>query len=107
MENIINMTPHPVTILDADNNVIHVFPKGNTMIRLSVSTVEAGSVGNVKLTKTVFGEPVGLPDFREGIFYIVSQLVKNACSDRTDLLVPAEVVRDANGNILGCKSLGI
>ena len=41
-----------------------------------------------------------------GVFYIVSQLVKNALPDRTDLLVPAEVVRDGNGNIIGCKSLG-
>ena len=106
-QNIINMTPHPVTVVDADGNVITTFPKGDSMIRLSVSTVDAGSVGNVKLTKTVFGEPVGLPNFSEGTFYIVSQLVKNALPSRTDLLVPAEVVRDSNGNILGCKSLGI
>lgn len=32
--------------------------------------------------------------------------VKNACPVRKDLLVPAEVVRDADGNIVGCKSLG-
>jgi hypothetical protein len=41
---------------------------------------------------------------------VVSQLVKNKYAGTvTDelLLVPAEVVRDAQGNILGCKSLGI
>lgn len=107
MATIINMTPHPVVIVDGDNQVVHTFPKGEGTIRLAVSTVEAGAVGDVKLSKTVFGEPVGLPNFSEGTFYIVSQLVKNALPSRTDLLVPAEVVRDSNGNILGCKSLGI
>lgn len=101
------MTPHPVHIVDADGQVLVTFPKGETMIRLAVSTASAGTVAGVALSKTVFGEPVGLPDFSEGTYYIVSQLVKNALPDRSDLLVPAEVVRDANGNILGCKSLGV
>ena len=40
-------------------------------------------------------------------YYIVSQLIKSALPKRVDLLVPAEVVRDDNGNIIGCRSLGI
>lgn len=40
------------------------------------------------------------------IYYIVSQLVKSALPDREDLLVPAEVVRDEQGHIIGCRSLG-
>jgi hypothetical protein len=40
-------------------------------------------------------------------YFIVSQLIKSAFPDRHDLLVPAEVVRDSDGNIIGCKSLGI
>lgn len=40
-------------------------------------------------------------------YYIVSQIVKSALPTRKDLLVPAEVVRDENGNIVGCKSLGL
>lgn len=40
------------------------------------------------------------------VYYIVSQIVKSALPERHDLLVPAEVVRDEMGNILGCKSLG-
>lgn len=64
-------------------------------------------IDGVKITTTQFGEPEGLPDFEEGVFYITSQLVKSALPQRSDLLVPAEVVRDENGNIIGCKSLGI
>lgn len=107
MATIINMTPHPVTIVTADGQVVNTFPKGENTIRLAVKTVAAGELDGVKLTKTEFGEAQGLPEFVEGTYYIVSQLVKTALSDRTDLLVPAEVVRDTNGNILGCQSLGI
>lgn len=107
MENIINMTPHAVHIVDAQGTIITTFPKGDSMIRLAVNTVPAGIIAGVNVTETKFGEPEGLPEYVDGTFYIVSQLVKSALSDRTDLLVPAEVVRDNSGNILGCKSLGI
>lgn len=40
-------------------------------------------------------------------YYIVSQLVKNALPHRRDLIVPAEVVRDDTGNIIGCRSFGL
>jgi hypothetical protein len=59
------------------------------------------------LTKTGFGDVEGLPEYKSGTYYIVSQIVKNALPKRWDLLVPAEVVRDSRGTIIGCKSLGI
>lgn len=104
---IINTTPHPVHIVDINGNVCVTFPKGDFNIRLAVDTVPAGDIDGVPISKTVFGDPVGLPDFQDGVFYIVSQLVKNALPGRTDLLVPAQVVRDDKGNIIGCQSLGI
>lgn len=113
-----NFTPHDVTIVDSNNNLVATFkPEG--LVRLSTKTVSDSPIGIIPTTKTEFGQPDGLPDFVEGVFYIVSQLVKNALPNRTDLLVPSEVVRltedklDDNGNILlskgtiiGCKSLG-
>ena len=70
---------------------------------VTAGTLEDGT----HLTRTVFGEPEGLPAYEEGTFYIVSQIVKSALPYRTDLLVPAEMVRDAAGNVVGCKSLGL
>lgn len=102
------MTPHPITIVDDSNVVIKTIPASGNLIRLSTSTVDAGfAVDDIKVTKTVFDSPEGLPDYSLGTFYVVSQLVKNALPNRSDLLVPAEVVRDNNGNIIGCKSLGV
>ena len=107
MGNIINMTPHPVNILDDANNQIMVIPASGSLIRLKASTVDVGwRVDDIKVTTTKFGEPEGLPDYEFGTFYIVSQLVKSALPSREDLLVPAEVQRDTNGNIIGCLSLG-
>lgn len=107
MGNIINMTPHPVNILDDANNQIMVIPASGSLIRLKASTVDVGwRVDDIKVTTTKFGEPEGLPDYKFGTFYIVSQLVKSALPNREDLLVPAEVQRDTNGNIIGCLSLG-
>lgn len=104
---IINTTPHPVNIVDKNGNIINTFPKGDFNIRLSVNTVDSGTINGVPISKTVFGDPIGLPDFVDGTFFIVSQLVKSAIPNRLDLLVPAQVVRDDKGNIIGCQSLGI
>lgn len=107
MAKLLNFTPHPVTIVDDENNVIKTI-QSSGLIRLKASTVKTGiEIDNVVITTTHFGEPEGLPEYEEGVFYIVSQLVKSALTERKDLLVPAEVVRDEKGNILGCKSLGI
>jgi hypothetical protein len=107
MTTIINMTPHAVTILGQDNQIIKSIEASGKTIRLAVETVEIGQIEGIRLTSTKFGEPIGLPEFEEGTYYIVSQLIKSALPNRQDLLVPAEVVRDDKGLILGCKSFGI
>jgi len=106
--NLVNMTPHSISIVDENNSVIKIIPTSGNLIRLKSSTVDSGlSVDGVKITKTAFGEPEGLPGEQDGTYYIVSQIVKTALPNRKDLLVPAEMVRDTEGNIIGCKSLGI
>ena len=102
------MTPHPVTILDVDKKTVLRTIESSGLIRLQSYTVSAGfTVDGCRITRTEFGKPEGLPDEKLGINYIVSQLVKSALPNRSDLLVPAEVVRDEKGNIIGCCSLGI
>jgi hypothetical protein len=98
-----NLTPHAITLLDDDNNVVAVIPPEPEPARLSQETEHL----EYPLSVTLYGEPTGVPpEPEEGVFYIVSQLIFNAI-DREDLVVPAEVVRDAKGNIIGCKSFGV
>ncbi len=105
MAKILNLTPHPIHIVDAEGNKIKTI-EASGLVRLASKTVPSGEIDGVNITTTQFGEPEGLPEYEEGVYYIVSQLVKSALPMRTDLLVPAEVVRDDKGNIVGCKSLG-
>lgn len=132
---IINKTPHPITIVDGPT--FPACPK-DELIRLASRTEPTGSIDGIPTSRTVFGEPEGLPapqfeEFcprcegvsvpgfsdpgdcpschgdtvgRPAVFFIVSQIVKSACPDRDDLLVPVEVVRDETGAIVGCRSLG-
>jgi len=104
---VINKTPHEVHIVDENGQLVRTYERTESPIRLSVKIIQDTPLMDGTPTSiTVFGKPEGLPDFQEGTFYIVSQLVKSSLSNRTDLLVPAEVQRDEAGNIVGCKSLG-
>ena len=111
MTQIINTTPHAINLIakhDGYFTNIKTYEKSEISVRLKVSTVFVEMLDDVSLTKTVFGEPVGLPEYQEGVYYIVSQLVKTALPDRKDLLVPAEMQRDeVTGQPIGCLSFGI
>ena len=73
---------------------------------LAAKTV-VGEVEGLTLARTEFGEPVNLPAPVPGTLIIVSQLVQSALPERTDLVVPAELVRDGMGRVIGCASLGL
>lgn len=102
---IINKTPHPINIIENEVTTRR-FPPIGEPIRLAVSAQPCPEIDGIRTVKTVFGKPENLPAEKDGVFYIVSQIVKSALPGRDDLLVPAEVQRDDKGRIIGCKSLG-
>lgn len=106
-EKIINKTPHAVYILKDDHSILRMFPKSNGMIRVGEVTVKIQPIDGIPVTSTIWAMTESVPVEVVGTYYIVSQLVKNALPLRKDLLVPKGVVRDDNGNILGCKHLDI
>jgi len=107
---ILNLTPHPVNILDEDNNVLLTIEPEQDVepIRLEQSDriVDEVLVAGicVPVTETVFGEATNLPDEQTGTLLIVSSLVRTALLDRTDLVTPNQVVRNDEGHIVGCRS---
>jgi len=105
---VINKTPHDVNVVDENGALIRTYTKSNSEIRLAVKTERIGNLPDgTPLSKNQIGESQGVPEFEEGTYYIVSQMVQQALPLRKDFLVPAEVVRDAKGVIIGCKSLGV
>ena len=103
--NIINCTPHPIQLLDENNNLVLTLPKGEVIPRLNQSTKKVSEINGIAITETVFGEIQDIPEEKADTILIVSRLVLSACKDRNDLVVPNELVRNSEGNIVGCKSL--
>lgn len=69
---------------------------------------EFGSA-HIQLDRVVFTTVYGLPAPRKDVFYIVPLVtaiaVQAEAPARTDLLVPYEQVRNAEGTVVGCRTL--
>ena len=107
MKKIINLTPHDVNIVSEDKIItIEAFKivARCAQINQRIGEIETNK-GSIPLSRTQFGEVENLPEQDEDVLYIVSRLVKDACPERPDLLVPNEIVRDETGRIVGCESL--
>lgn len=100
---IINLCPHKATLV-LEGKTLEIAPSGN-IARVASEEVLVGYIMGIPIYDTVYGDVTGLPDSEDGVFYFVSRLVKSACPNRADLLVPGGQVRDDNGNIVGCKGL--
>jgi hypothetical protein len=97
---LINLTPHTVVIVGGPS-----IPPSGEVARVSSKSVPVKEVAGVQIVQTTFGEVVGLPAAAEGTYYVVSALVRTALPSRTDLLSPGDLVRDATGNVVGCRNL--
>ena len=133
MSVLINMTPHDINILD-DSNVSfdkafrgykvtgdpiirETYNPSGTVLRCSQEETEAGDLNGIKLYRVKFGRvehttkdgsviAFNMP-VKEGVYYIVSSIIKNALSDRPDLLVPTHVVRNDKGQPVGCLGFAV
>lgn len=103
-DKIINATPHAVTIMDAENNVIQTLEPSGICPRCSVSRETVDSINGIPVNRSMFGDVVGLPDYKEGTIYIVSRVVAEAAK-RHDLYIVDDAVRDEAGRIIGCRAL--
>jgi len=108
-----NFTPHVVRYNAPDKSVVEFVPEG--LARVTSLTEQLGGYGLdghidktgqiiVKFVRQTFGEVTGLPDAVDGVYLIVSRMVASAVTERTDLIVPADVIRDEAGNITGCRA---
>ena len=99
-----NLTPHQINVVDAAGAPTLTLPASGTVARCKATATETERVDGVPVFKTVYGEVEGLPEPQDGVLYVVSALVREAVkATRTDVVSPAEFVRDSEGKILGCK----
>lgn len=104
--NIINLTPHAITFVDANNQIVRTIEASGTIARVSTATKTIDSIDGIPVTITEFGTVENLPEPATDTIFIVSSLVAQRCTDREDVFIPNESVRDIQGRIIGCRSLG-
>lgn len=102
--NIVNLTPHPITIVMPDATVFTIRPDG-TQARVMAIKTPLPPANGIPVNATAYGDVTGLPQPNDGVGYIVSALVRLAVPHRHDVYSPGDMVRDSNGNIVGCRSL--
>jgi hypothetical protein len=112
----LNLTPHEVTVFDAEGkNVIMRIPPSGVIARVETVSEIVGycDTGQAKIPvrATRYGEIRGLPEARKGVIYIVSTVVLLALKakgiERDDVVAPDtnpdSVIRDSEGRIIGVK----
>lgn len=102
---IVNLTPHDVVIFDDKGEVIKTYPKSGKVARIQDSVTIKGDIDGVPVGSITYGDAIDLPKPQDGVYYIVSLVVRQALPHRKDLISPdtspAGVVRDDQGRILG------
>jgi hypothetical protein len=107
---IVNLTPHALNLMPAGPTgpVVTIPPSGQVarcaVDRVQVDTVTVDGV-SVPVNQTRFGAVSDLPDPQPGTVYVVSALVAQAATERQDVFIVDDVVRDDQGRIIGARAL--
>jgi len=106
---LINLTPHPVRILNGSEVVLELAKpaEGTTIPRVTSATQVVDSIAGVPVRKVTFGAVEGLPPQKSGVYYLVSAMVRIAAPERQDLVSPGNLVRSADGQPVGCDGVAI
>lgn len=109
MSKIVNLTPHEINFIGADNQIALTVPPSGIVARACSTRHVDGAVNidgvNIPINRTCFGNIVSLPEPEEGTIYIVSSITAQACPEREDVYIVDESVRDSAGRIVGCRSI--
>lgn len=106
---LINLTPHPVTIVNEDGAIIATYPSEGEA-RIAQTNAPCGVLDRVPICKATYGEAIGLPEPQPDTGYIVSyitiaQIKLSGARTVDDLYYPTEMVRDEKGRIIGSRYL--
>ena len=105
---IVNLTPHALNFLDAENHVALNVPSSGVaraaQRRENIGWVELDGM-TLPVTRSVFGAVEGLPAPEAGTIYVVSAITAQAVPKREDVFIVDDSVRDENGRIIGVRGL--
>jgi hypothetical protein len=113
---LINFTPHAIDVVSPETGaVVASLPPEPEPARAEMERERCGTVmvngTPIPVTRNRLGEPSPLPEPAPGRYYIVSRVYAEAVrangQSRSDLLVPDDPVRDADGRITGCRGFAV
>lgn len=111
MATIINLTPHPITVMSdllGEPCPWTCAPSGATARADDIET-PAEPIDGIPTSYISYGALRGVPEPRDGFFYVVSIIALQAARAQgrnlADLLTPGKAIRDERGQVIGCTSL--
>lgn len=103
---IVNLTPHTLNMVTGDvgtdipsSGLARVTPSPD----MDLGTIEVNRVSIPLYATSMSGAVTGLPEPHDGVMFVVSRQVYDACPNRTDLLITHQAIRDG-GRIIGCAA---
>lgn len=103
----VNLTPHAIHL--HHNGFILTVPASGRVARCSAVTTPCGDHDGFPLVRRSFGavsvDDQPFPDPVPGTIFIVSALCAAALAGRDDVASPGDLVRDDQGQIVGCRDL--
>jgi hypothetical protein len=111
---IVNLCPHEIDLRMPDGGAVKIPPATDPARadvdrdrpRLVECEVDGwGAHATVPVTEARMGEVRNLPESRPDTWLVVSYPVAYANPERSDLLVPEDLIRDARGVVVACRSL--
>lgn len=101
--NLVNLTPHEITVITDDGKEIKIPPSGR-IARILTKDEKVGEVNGISMYETKLVEVQDLPEPMPNTLFIVSVVVAEKVR-RSDVLAPYSLVRDENGTVKGCRGL--
>lgn len=102
-----NLTPNDVNFILPDGKIL-IIPASGVVARVDSHVEQIGHIGAIPVINAVFeldSDVIDLPDPQDGVIFITSMSVAQVVTDRTDVLVPADLRRDDAGRIIGAGAL--
>lgn len=109
---LINLTPHTINVYSETGEPVATIEKSGMVARLDSVQEKVNEINGVPFYVTKFGAPyvdvdgerVQFPDLADGVAYVVSGMFRASFS-RPDIWQPGELLRDAEGQPIGCVGL--
>ena len=102
-----NLTPHPVTLILEGGETVELPSEGAVRVKMEQEKIDEISLpqGSLPILRERPTVVEGLPEPEEGVLLLVSRVAAAAISNREDIVVPAEYVREDSGLIVGIKAV--